>query len=172
MWLSNFKSKLQTITGATNSEITAVLVILSGLLLGLIIRNSNINESLANKDDTGDIVFRALDSLAEAQRTTFVGTDIENVADSNLVKADTVVEKQKFLGSHLPSKKENFQGIVNINTASKVQLMKLPGVGEKTAMAIIEYRKERRFFKISDIKNIKGIGEKKFEKMKNNITVD
>ena len=60
---------------------------------------------------------------------------------------------------------------VNINTASKEQLMNLKGIGEATAEAIIEYRKENKFTKIEDIKNVKGIGDKKFEAIKKDIEV-
>ncbi len=62
-------------------------------------------------------------------------------------------------------------GAVNINTASKEELMTLKGVGETTAEAIIEYRKENKFTKIEDIKNVKGIGDKKFESIKEDIEV-
>lgn len=62
-------------------------------------------------------------------------------------------------------------GAVNINTASKEELMTLKGVGEATAEAIIEYRKENKFTKIEDIKNVKGIGDKKFESIKEDIEV-
>ena len=60
---------------------------------------------------------------------------------------------------------------VNINTASKEELMTLKGIGETTAEAIIEYRKENKFTKIEDIKNVKGIGDKKFEAIKKDIEV-
>lgn len=62
-------------------------------------------------------------------------------------------------------------GAVNINTASKEELMTLKGIGEATAEAIIEYRKENKFTKIEDIKNVKGIGDKKFESIKEDIEV-
>ena len=62
-------------------------------------------------------------------------------------------------------------GAVNINTASKEELMTLKGIGEATAEAIIEYRKENKFIKIEDIKNVKGIGDKKFESIKEDIEV-
>ena len=62
-------------------------------------------------------------------------------------------------------------GAVNINTASKEELMTLKGIGEATAEAIIEYRKENKFIKIEDIKNVKGIGDKKFESLKEDIEV-
>ena len=61
--------------------------------------------------------------------------------------------------------------IVNINTASAEELMSLNGFGEKTAEAIIEYRKSTPFEKPEEIMNVKGIGEKKYENIKNSICV-
>ena len=60
---------------------------------------------------------------------------------------------------------------VNINTATKKELMMLPGIGESKAEAIIEYRKANKFKTIEDLKNVKGIGEKRFEKIKSDLTV-
>lgn len=61
--------------------------------------------------------------------------------------------------------------LININTASKDELMSLPNIGEKRAEAIIEYRKTNKFDKIEDIKKIRGIGDKYFEALKDLITV-
>ena len=60
---------------------------------------------------------------------------------------------------------------VNLNTATKDELMMLPGIGENKAQAIIEYRKANKFKTIEDLKNVKGIGEKRFEKIKSDLTV-
>ena len=60
---------------------------------------------------------------------------------------------------------------VNINLATKEELMTLPNVGEKRADAIIEYREMNKFEKIEDIKNVTGIGDKFFEAMKELISV-
>ena len=61
---------------------------------------------------------------------------------------------------------------VNINTANLEKLQTLPGVGESTAKKIIEYReKNGKFSKIEDIKNVSGIGESKFNTLKDSITV-
>ena len=62
-------------------------------------------------------------------------------------------------------------GLININTASKEQLMEITGIGEVTADKIIEYRKNNRFKSIEDIMNVSGIGNAKFESMKSEITV-
>ena len=57
--------------------------------------------------------------------------------------------------------------IVNINTASQTELETLPGIGPSTALKIINYRKENGKFKtIEDVKNVSGIGDAKFEKIK------
>ncbi len=64
------------------------------------------------------------------------------------------------------------EGLININTADVELLCQLPGIGPKTAERIIEYRKMMgRFKSIEEITNVRGIGPKKFEKIKNLITV-
>lgn len=61
---------------------------------------------------------------------------------------------------------------VNINTATQTQLETLPGIGPSTATKIITYRTENGKFKqIEDIKEVNGIGDAKFEKIKNLIAV-
>lgn len=63
-------------------------------------------------------------------------------------------------------------GLVNINTASKDKLMTLNGVGESTAEKIINFRKENGYFNsIEDLMNVPGIGESKFNALKEDITV-
>jgi comEA protein len=63
-------------------------------------------------------------------------------------------------------------GKININTAGPDDLQTLPRVGPATAQKIIEYRERKGPFRsIEEIKNVKGIGQKTFEKIKANITV-
>jgi len=60
----------------------------------------------------------------------------------------------------------------NLNTATATQIATLPGIGEKAAERIIEYReKNGGFKKIEELMNVKGIGEKSFLKLKPLITV-
>jgi competence protein ComEA len=61
---------------------------------------------------------------------------------------------------------------VNINTATVTQLTELNGIGESIANAIVEYRnKNGKFKSIEDIKNVSGIGESKFENIKEYICI-
>ena len=61
---------------------------------------------------------------------------------------------------------------MNINTASKEELMNISGIGESKAEGIIKYREEHGpFSKIEDIQNVSGIGTAMYEKIKNYITV-
>ena len=67
---------------------------------------------------------------------------------------------------------ENSTEIVNINSADMHQLCRISGIGEATAEEILAYRKKKGTFKsIEEIKNIKGIGNRKFEEIKDKITV-
>lgn len=67
---------------------------------------------------------------------------------------------------------ENQGDKININTANLTELDKLPGVGPVRAADIIAYREKNNGFKtIEEIKNIKGIGDASFEKIKDLITV-
>lgn len=70
------------------------------------------------------------------------------------------------------AKEELDSGKVNINTASKEELMTLSGIGESKAAQILTYRETiGRFAKIEDIKNISGIKDGVFSKIKDYITV-
>ena len=75
-------------------------------------------------------------------------------------------------GPSAPSSSSQEGGKVNINTATAEKLDTLPGVGPSIAQRIIDYRTTNGPFQsIEDIKNVKGIGDATFEKLKDKITV-
>ncbi len=168
-------TKVKTLTGVTGSELTVVFILVSGLLMGLIIQAVQ-----GNADNTKKVnkeIYHLLDSLANASKATYRATDASNnVLDADSNSAD--IQQQTFFSSSgtangtKTTKADRLKGSkININDASKVELMKLPGIGEKTAISIIEYRDSRPFGSINEIKNVKGIGVKKFEQMREFIDV-
>ncbi|MCK5033142.1 MAG: helix-hairpin-helix domain-containing protein, partial [Calditrichia bacterium] len=67
-----------------------------------------------------------------------------------------------------PRKKEQLSlSSININTATEMELQKLPGIGPTMSKRIIEYRNRiGKFNKINDLINVKGIGKKTLDKLK------
>ena len=83
----------------------------------------------------------------------------------NLVSSET-------LEGNKETKSENKNEVVNINTASAEELEKLSGIGKSMAKRIIDYRETHGgFANKEEIMNVKGIGKKVFENIKNNICV-
>lgn len=81
------------------------------------------------------------------------------------------------IGSVLPAKycfsAEVTEGKVNINTATESQIALLPGLGPKLATEVINYRANNGNFKtVEEIKKVSGVGDKKFEKIKDLITLE
>ncbi|MBU4443813.1 ComEA family DNA-binding protein, partial [bacterium] len=109
------------------------------------------------------------ESLNEISKVKGIGKEtvaklepyLEIVGDSAKVKSSLDSEGEKAITSK-----------ININTASLNELTLLPGIGEKKAQAIIKYREEVGDFKTKDeIKNVKGIGDGIYKKIKRKIEV-
>jgi competence protein ComEA len=74
-------------------------------------------------------------------------------------------------GVALAAAKQGPEGKVNINSASVQQLTALPGVGEKLAARIVEYRQKSGGFKsVQELMNVKGVGEKSFARLQPYLT--
>lgn len=85
----------------------------------------------------------------------------------NEIEEENIMEEEILDSSNNETNKK-----ININTATQSDLENLPGIGESTAIKIINYRNENGKFKsIEDIKNVKGIGDSKFEKIRELIIV-
>lgn len=77
-------------------------------------------------------------------------------------------------GQELPAQNtQKPSAMININTCSAAELTSLPGIGPKTAELILAYRKANgSFARIEDLLLIKGIGPKKYDAIRNLITVE
>ena len=98
--------------------------------------------------------------------------DISNCIsnDATIITSDVI--KETTINNQIEDTNNNVNGLVNINTASKEELMTITGIGESKADCIISYRLEVGLFNtIEDIKNVSGIGDALFNKIKDSITV-
>lgn len=115
------------------------------------------------------VVFKIYKSSSQKEvvENQFEKTDIDSIlvavfSEEKIDKSDVITTKKK----EEPLKKKS----ININKASVEELTKLPGIGEKTAKKIVEYRqKYGGFKKIEDIMKVERIGPKLFEKIQDYI---
>ena len=126
-------------------------------------------------EDNGDL--RLVDAVnAAGGLTEFADTEIINLAEPLTDGAHIhIPTKEIFLQENSETQitsATSESDLVNINTADETELQKLYRVGPAIAKRIIEYREQNgKFQTVEDIKKVRGIGQKTFEKMKDKITV-
>lgn len=82
------------------------------------------------------------------------------------------IETTEVKGNNTGTVKITKNSKININKASISELKQITGIGESTANKIIDYRENvGKFKKIEDIKEVKGIGDSKYESIKDKITI-
>ena len=98
---------------------------------------------------------------------------IDNTCVCPVLKNDACINKNETKKDTTTSnEQETITEPININTASASDFDKLPGIGASKAEAIVQYReKNGPFEKIEDLKEISGIGDALFEKIKDYITI-
>ena len=168
----------------TKSEKKAILILTLIILLGgclRIIKISHGEEKFFDRAKT-EAAFSKVSAKLNSPADTSLNESVLT-ADTNVLSQEEKIRLQEKIKSaennenadKKKSKKElALKGVmININTASKEELMKLPGVGESMAEKIMLYRTSHNGFKKpEEIMKIKGIGKKKFEKIKPYITVN
>lgn len=118
----------------------------------------NINQAKKLSDEMVIVIYNKND-LKEEVKTEYVYLECEcpKITNDGCVNEDKIEDNQNTK--------------ISINNATKEELTKLNGIGEKIAEKIIEYRKENKFKTIEDIKNVSGIGNSKFNQIKDEICV-
>lgn len=92
--------------------------------------------------------------------------------ESGAYKPENLVDDKSVLDSNLSTDTGSYSGLINLNTASSSELQTLTGIGPSMATRILEYREQNgNFSSIDDLKKVSGIGEKKFNDLKEHICV-
>lgn len=166
--------------------------------IALIEENENNDEKIENKISkikvhiTGEVLKQGLIELDEGSRIADAINEAGNITEfADLSKVNLAYELSDGQKVYIPSIKDETEeyisesagesvlededvkdGKININTADIDLLQTINGVGESLASKIIDYRKQNGKFKsIEDLKNVSGIGDKKFEDIKDKVIV-
>jgi competence ComEA-like helix-hairpin-helix protein len=158
--------KISDLVGFTETELKVTGFVMIALLAGLIIKFFNIEKTVYKQYTykTEDSIFYQAKSAAEPEEIKVVSTeDSVKVKVLGLSESKFPVAKKKTV---LTEKS------LNLNSATKEDLMNLPGIGEKTSENIIEFRRiNGRFKNINELMNVKGIQQAKFRKIEKYIFV-
>ncbi|MEA4987895.1 MAG: helix-hairpin-helix domain-containing protein [Anaerovorax sp.] len=138
-----------------------------------------VHNPMVVKVPEGSRVFEAIDlagGIMENADTKYLNL-AQTLTDGEKIYVQTKEEASSEAVVDSPITNHKFEAAnenkVNLNQADSMELQKLKGVGPSTAERILEYRREYGSFKsIEELKNVKGIGEKTFEKLKNNLYID
>jgi len=153
--LSKLTRKIQAKLGLTKSEAGVILFLSFGLLIGGTAKILKLDKATERYD------FSRSDSAFEAATSRI--DSIISAEEDTLHASSKTVSKQK------PS----LSSPVDLNSATPNELAALPGVGRTTAQRIIDFRiSNTRFISIEDLLKVKGIGPKKFEKIKPFVKVE
>lgn len=159
-------------SGLTKQELFVILFLLAAFAAGLIIKYSGWQKpgdydylsSDKKFEEQIKLSFKDLEKDKLTPQQEFRTNDLKRFSDSLITEKERTAQNEKKL---------NLGKKININSAYAADLQLLPGIGEIIAERIIEYREQKGGFKnIDDLRKIKGIGDKKFEKIKEYITVE
>lgn len=129
------------------------------------------NLNLAYKLKDGEKIYiPSLDEVLKCEEENKKICYISSAVESGKTEEQNLGNKDNTLIQDTSMKNSN--GLIDINTATQTELETLSGIGPSTAKSIIDYRKENgRFKSVDEIMNIKGIGESKFNAIKEQIYV-
>lgn len=150
------------------SKINLAYVLEDGVQLYIPKINENINNN--NKGNNSEITQES--SIQMENLESKENTQVEYIRTDAGEEGIITTEVQSSTDNLNNDFKNNTKEKININNASKEKLEELSGVGASIAQKIIEYRQKNGKFKtIEDIKKVSGIGESKFNNIKDKIKV-
>ena len=158
----------EIIASSNNEEKTIIKVHIDGQ-----IKNRGVVE-LEEGSRLVDAIEKSGGLTEEADTSNINLADILQDGEKVYIYSKQEVEELKSIGKlneeiDNTTKKDNK---ININTATQAELEEITGIGPSLAQKIIEYRESNGKFKdIEALKNVSGIGDKKFESMKSQITI-
>ncbi len=141
-----------------NSKVIDAITLAGGLKSNA--DTSNINLSQHLKDEMVIYIFTENELKKSEEKIA-----CDTTCKTEVIEVNNCTEKTSSVNNEKNDK------LININTASKEELMSLSGIGEAKADAIIAYRNEKQFATIEDIMEVSGIGESVFATIKDSITV-
>ncbi len=157
--------KLSIKTGLTKTEIRVIFFLLLTLAAGSFYTAffDSRGNSGYNKFDYAEQDSLFLNSGNDEDSTEFIQT---TAAEENLSSSEILgLNKKQF--SLIEQKKLPGEKSINLNTADLPLLTTLPGIGRKTALQLLEFRKRHgKFSSYNDLLQVKGIGKVKLEKIK------
>ena len=164
--LNNISQKF----GLTKIEINTIIFVLVIFVFGLGINLSEIELREVNQQKFDysfhDSLFKALEN---EKRNELIALEKKEK------KVDSELELLDFSNTELDSKKETvlFPSIINLNDADLETLIKLPGIGPKTAEKIIILRTQKGgFSNVDELTEVKGIGLKKLNKIRSFLFIE
>jgi competence ComEA-like helix-hairpin-helix protein len=166
----SLRSKLETALGLTRGDVTIALFVALTALTGFLYLTF-FDDRLPDRDRLELLrLQRRYDSIVAERASAPLAALHRDVTADTLPALATVLEENAAIPEPKPARRAGAgapaPASVDLNKATKEVLESLPGVGEKTAEAIIERRGHVPFRRPEDLMEVKGIGEKKLAKIR------
>lgn len=167
---------LKNAVSFTKNEIQVIIFIAVVTAAGYTVKYY---KSLSDENNTGYDYTRSDSIFKERSLKIYAGNNRINIGkdssidETGMYKAFQDAEDSVRLSEKIKAENEIPEFVIDINSADISELTELPGIGESIAARIKEYRdKNKKFGNINDLMKVKGIGKKKFEKIKKYIKAD
>lgn len=166
----SLRSKLETALGLTRGDVTIALFVAATALFGFVWLTF-FDDRLPERERLELLRLQArYDSIVAQREVAPLAAFERDVAADTLPALQTVLEENAAIPEPKPAVRRGSKtqpaAPIDLNTAPKDVLVTLPGIGEKTAEAIVERRKHVPFRRAEDLLDVKGIGDRKLAKIR------